>query len=145
MLFLVPLCQRCTTAHGWLGKKMGISEIPSPSWSVLSPFLLQPVFGVSDCEGFCWLCCQLWLSSSPELYLWGSVGGSTEDQGSGWPKPRDVAKDAERGSGRVPKGPFTEVHGALEDKTPEEPPWGVLIMATVIGSLATNVTDISVY
>lgn len=50
----------------------------------------------------------------------GSVGGSTEEQGSGWPRAKDAAKDAEQGSGRVPKG--TEVHGALEDKTPEESP-----------------------
>ena len=102
------------------GKKMGVSEIPSHSCSVLSPFLLQPVFGVLDCEGFCPLRCQLWLSSSPGLYG-DPAGGSTAEQGSGWPKPRDAAKDAKQGLGRVPKG--TEVHGALEDNPPEELPW----------------------
>jgi len=52
----------------------------------------------------------------------GSAGGNTEEQGSGWPKTRDVAKDVKQSLGRVSRG--TEVHGALEDKTPEEPHWG---------------------
>lgn len=62
---VVPAVHHCPQL-AW--KKMCVSEIPSPSLSVLSPFLLQTVFGVLDCEGFCRLHCQLWLSSFAGLY-----------------------------------------------------------------------------
>lgn len=101
---------------------MGVSEIPSPSWSILSPLLLQPVSGLSSRWRFLLAALPAPAQQLPWTLSGGITGGSTKEQGSGWPEPRDAVKATEQGSGRVPKG--TEIHGALEDKTPEEPPWG---------------------
>ncbi|KQK75357.1 hypothetical protein AAES_147344 [Amazona aestiva] len=86
-----------------------------------------------ECESFCQLHCQLWLSNWPGLYP-RSVVGNTKEQGFGWPKSKDVAKDMKQGSDRAPKG--TEVHGEQDSRGVT---LGGLIMAMIIGSLAIDI------
>lgn len=131
------LCQQCTTAHSCLRKnRVFLKCLLPPGLFCLFSFYSQSL----ECEGFCQLHYQLWLSNCPGLYP-GSVVGNTEEQGSGWPKPKDVAKDMEHGSDRAPKG--TEVHGGQDSRGVTL--GGVLITAVIIGSLATSVTDIALY
>lgn len=142
MLVFMPLCQQCTTAHGWLGKKWVFLKYLLPPGPFCPLFFYSQSLDCQVCGDFYWLHCQLRLSSSPGLYLGALRVGAPRSRDLVGRSPGMQSRPQSRAQAGSPRG---QKYMGLWRTRLQRNHLGGLIMATVIGSLATNVTDIAVY